>query len=153
MGPHGNHPRVMREVPKELAKPLSINNQQSWLTGKVLGHGNLANVTPIYKKDWKDDWGKYRPVSLISVLGKVMEKIILSLIKQHVQNDQGIKPSQHGFMKDKSCLTSLVFYEKVICVVDEGKAVDMAQLDFSKAFDTISNSVFPEKLVADNLDE
>lgn len=84
MGPHRSRPRVMREVPKELVKPLSINYQQSWLTGEVLSDWKLASVTPIYKKDWKGDPGKYKPVSLTSVLGKAMEKIILSAIKQHV---------------------------------------------------------------------
>lgn len=93
MGPHGSPPKEMKEVPKELVKPHSINYQQSWLAGEVLGDWKLANVTPFYKKDWKDDPGKYRPVSLTSALGKVMEKIMLSVIKQHMQNDQGIKPN------------------------------------------------------------
>ncbi|RMC14996.1 hypothetical protein DUI87_07175 [Hirundo rustica rustica] len=58
-----------------------------------------------------------------SLLGKVMEKIMLSMIKQHVQNNQRIKPSQHGFMKGRFCL---VFYDKVTYLVDEGEAVDVA---------------------------
>ncbi|KAK4822542.1 hypothetical protein QYF61_015548 [Mycteria americana] len=52
-----------------------------------------------------------------------------------------IRPSQHGFMKGRSCLTNLIsFHDKVTRLVDEGKAVDVACLDFSKAFDT----VFPQ---------
>ncbi|RMC15503.1 hypothetical protein DUI87_07695 [Hirundo rustica rustica] len=50
MGPDGIHPRVMRELADELAKPLSIIYQESWLTGEVPGNWKLANVTPIYKK-------------------------------------------------------------------------------------------------------
>jgi len=53
-----------------------------------------------------------------------------------VKNNQGIRPSQHGFMKGKSCLTNLIFfYDQVTHIAFEGKAVDVVYLDFSKAFD------------------
>ena len=73
-----------------LAKPLSTIYQRSWLSGEVPEDWRLANVTPIYKKSRKEDLGNYRPVSLTSVPGKVMEQIILGEITQHVQNSQGI---------------------------------------------------------------
>ncbi|KAK4827545.1 hypothetical protein QYF61_019169 [Mycteria americana] len=100
------YPRVLKELAEVLTKPLSINYQQSWLTGEVPVDWRLANVTPIYKKGWKEDPGNYRPVSLTSVT----------------------------------------------CLVDEGKAVDVIYLDFSKAFDTISHSILLEKMAANGLD-
>lgn len=78
-------PKVTGEV---LNKPLPNNYQQSWKTREVPVDWQLANVTPIYKKCWKEDLGTYRPVSLTSVPGKVMEQIILSAIMQHVQDNQ-----------------------------------------------------------------
>ena len=44
---------------------------------------------PIYRKGWKEDPGNYRPVSLTSVPGNVMEQIILCAITQHTQDNQG----------------------------------------------------------------
>ncbi|PKU43563.1 hypothetical protein llap_6139 [Limosa lapponica baueri] len=127
--------------------------QQSWLTREVPADWRLANVTPIHTKGQQDDPGNYRPVSLTTVPGTVMEQIILSAIMQHMKYTQVIRPSQHGFMRGTSCLTNLIsFYDKMTCLVDEGKAVDFVYLDFSKAFGTFFHSIHLEKLTAHVLD-
>jgi len=52
-----------------------------------------------------------------------------------------------------SCLTNLIFfYDQLTCLMDEGGAVDVVYLDFSKAFDTVPHSIYPEKLAGHGLD-
>jgi len=143
----GIHPRVLKELADVLVNTLFIIYQQTWFSGAVPADWKLANVMPIYKKGRKDNSGSYRPVSLTLVPGKVMEQIILSAIMRHTQDNQVIRPSQHGFTKGRSCLTSMVsFYDKLAHLVNEGKAVEFVYLDFSKAFDIVSHSILLEKL-------
>ncbi|KAJ7419764.1 RNA-directed DNA polymerase from mobile element jockey-like protein [Pitangus sulphuratus] len=82
-----------------------------------------------------------------------MEQIILSVVTRHTQDNQGIRPSQHRFRRGRSCLINLIsFYDQVTFLVEEGKAVSVVYLDFSKTFDTVSHGNLLEKLAAHSLD-
>ena len=100
MGPDVIHPRVLRELADIIAEPLSIIFQPSWESGEVPVDWKLANVVPIFKKGKKEDPGNYRPVSLTSVPGKIMEKIILEVIEAHL-GDNAVHWSQPTWVHER----------------------------------------------------
>jgi len=145
---------VLRELADVIAEPLSIIFERSWRTGEVPENWRKASIIPIFKKGKKEDPGNYRPVSLTSIPGKVMEQFILEVINKQMEKKKVIRSSQHGFTKGKSCLTNLIaFYDGITGWVDEGRAMDVVYLDFSKVLDTVSHKILLGKLRKCGLDE
>ncbi|KGL74990.1 hypothetical protein N309_02432, partial [Tinamus guttatus] len=86
MGPDGMHPRVLSELADVIPKLLSIIFKSSWRMGEVPEDWKKANVTPVFKKGKEEDPGNYRPISLKSVPGKVMEQPILAVVSRHMED-------------------------------------------------------------------
>lgn len=105
MEPSGTHPRVLREL-TNVIRPLQIIFQCFWESGEVPLDWKLAKV---FKEGKKEDRGDYRPVSLTSQPGKIMEKVMLGVMEKHLRDNVILDHSQHGFTRGMSCLTKLLF--------------------------------------------
>ena len=148
-GPDGITPKFLQELVDEVAVPLGAIFTKSMAEGVIPEDWRKAHVCPIFKKGQKSDPANYRPVSLTSVPGKVMERVIKETMMSHLSRNQLIKTSQHGFMPKKSCTTNLLEYlEMLTKAVDSGEKVDVVYLDFAKAFDLVPRLRLVAKLKA-----
>ena len=120
-GPDGIYSNVLKALSSELSTPLSILFNKSMEDGFVPQDWRQANVCPLYKKGSKTDCGNYRPVSLTCILSRIMEGVIKEHLYGYLMANNLIRPSQHGFCKNRSTATNLLtFLEKVTSWVDGG---------------------------------
>ena len=98
----------------------------------------MANVTPVHKKNEKTLPGNYRPVSLLSTIGKSMERCVHKHLYNFVLDHRLITPFQSGFTKNDSTTNQLIYLYHTFCeAIDNGREVRVVFCDISKAFDRV----------------
>ena len=134
-GVDGISPKILKETVEQISTPLAHVFNMSLKEGIVPFEWKEANIIPLFKKGSRNKSVNYRPVSLTSVICKLLETIIRDHMMDFLIKHKLINPSQHGFLKAKSCLTNLLcFLEEITKWVDDGSPVDVIYLDFQKAF-------------------
>lgn len=148
-GPDKVTGRVLIELEDVVALPLCLIFNKSLSSGEVPEDWRIANVTSVFKKGNRSLAENYRPISLTSVVCKLLESLICEVIIEHLSEHQVLRSSQHGFVSHRSCLTNLLEYlETITALLDQGHNIDVFYLDFSKAFDRVPHQRLLAKLTA-----
>eukprot|EP00061_Rhincodon_typus_P007232 g28737.t1 len=138
LGPDQVYPRTLREARNVISGPFAEVFVSLVATGEASEDWRLDNTVPLFKKVGEEKLGNYRPVSLTSVVGNLLEGILRDRIYMYLERHGLIRDSQHGYVRGKSCLTNLIeLFEEVTKKFDEGRAVDLNYMDFSKVFDMV----------------
>ncbi|KAJ7405771.1 RNA-directed DNA polymerase from mobile element jockey-like protein [Pitangus sulphuratus] len=154
MGSVGIHSRILKELADVIVQPLLMTFEWSWESREVPSDWKLVSFVLIFKKGKTQNLRNYSAVSLTSVPGKLMEKIILGNTEKHLKDNAVTGHRQHGFRRGKSCLSNLIsFYDKVTHLADQRKPVDVIFLDFSKALGTVSHSMLLDEISSTQLDK
>ena len=137
-GVGGIAPILLEETVEQISMLLAHVFNISLQEEEVPSEWKEANIIPLLKNGSRNKSVNYRRVCLTSVICKLLETIIRDDIMDFLIKHKLINPSQHGFLKAKSCLTNLIcFFEEITKWVNEGSQVDIIYLDFQKAFDKV----------------
>ncbi|KAL8561583.1 hypothetical protein ACOMHN_024819 [Nucella lapillus] len=138
---------VLKECAPNLAPALTTLFQYSLDTGDLPSDWRNANIACVYKKGDKHAAENYRPISLTSVISKLLEHIICRNILTHLEKHDILTNLNHGFRSGYSCDTQLLLTSHdLLQSYDRQHQVDVAILDFSKAFDTVPHKRLLHKL-------
>ena len=119
----------------------------SLVTGQVPAEWKSATVLPLFKKGDPADPGNYRPISILSVVGKLCEKLVNSQLSSYLEKNHILSKSQHGFRSGHSTETAMLdTVSYLITNRDSGRISTMLAADTSKAFDSVEHNSLLEKL-------
>lgn len=104
-------------------------------------------ISPLYKKQDKEDVRSYRPIALIPVFSKIVEKVIYNCLNNYFEKNNIFATEQSGFRKNKSIdMAILNFLETIIKGLDKKKRVTALYMDMTKAFDHVEHTTLMQKL-------
>ena len=137
-GPDGISPRLLKEGGDAIVPSLTRLFNLSLASAKVPKSWKNANVIPIFKKDDKSLTNNYRPISLLCVVSKIMEKIIFKHVYNFLHQHGLLSKLQSGFKPGDSTVNQLAALYHMFCLaLDEKKDVRIVFCDISKAFDKV----------------
>lgn len=144
----------MKETAEEISLSLKIIFSTSLRTKIVLADWKDGEITALFKKGNKVEPSNSRPVSLTSIVSKIMEKIITDALIEHTKINKYLSKSQYGFIQGRSTtLHLLTVPERWTEVIDDGNEVHCIYLDLMKAFDKVPHKRLLSKLKSYNVND
>ena len=139
-GPDMISNKLLRVSAYGIADSVTKLINRSLALGQFPNKWKTANVVPIHKKGSVHETGNYRPISLLSCLSKICERVVAAKLSHHLETHNLLSPFQSAYRRGYSTETQLAgLIHKIAQAVDDGHVVRASFLDISKAFDSVSH--------------
>ena len=146
-GPFSIPTKILKNYSHILINPLTTIINKSLSEGIFPSYLKAALVCPIFKKDDKTKCANYRPISLLSNIGKIFERVMYNRIEEFLNDSEIIYKLQFGFRKKYSTNHALLsIVEKIRANLDNKTFSCGVFVDLEKAFDTVNHMILLQKL-------
>lgn len=132
----------IKYLQKQISPVLAKLMNMSFMSNTYPDQLKNAIIRPIYKSGSHLEYTNYRPIAILSVVDKIIEKIIVSQISNFLDHNNVLSDTQHGFRKGRSTISALLgFADHVNEYLNSGKQVIALFIDYKKAFDTLDHDI------------
>ena len=146
-GPDDISPILLKKCVNSLSLPLCMLWNHSFQNGVIPQKLKEGLVIPVHKGGPRTKAKNYRAISLTSHLIKAIERVLVKKLIEYLESVDLLNNRQHGFRKNRSCLSQLMdHYQSILNIMENGNAADVIYLDFAKAFDKVDHGILIRKL-------
>ena len=138
---------MLKDCRTVISTPLTFIINMSLQTSTVPSEWKTALITPIHKKGSKTDANNYRPISILPVVSKILEKAVQQQLMDHLESNNLLSDKQFGYRKQRSTdIAATLFTDNIRKACDKGLVSGALFIDLSKAFDTLGHHNILTKL-------
>ena len=134
--------KLLKIIPDLIIKPLCRLINKSFSEGIFPDFLKIVKVIPIHKGNSIQDMNNYRPISLLSIFDKIIEKLMHKRLYNFLEDNNILYEKQYGFRKKNSTIFSLIeITEKIKESIDKNKYGCGIFIDLRKAFNTVNHGI------------
>lgn len=140
-------PRLLKLAAPLISDSLTYICNQSITTSTFPDKWKMGKVRPLFKNGQRDDTNNYRPISVLPVISKLLEKHVHDALMSFLTSNKLLHATQSGFRPSHSCETALLkMINKFLSAINDGQIIGMVVVDFRKAFDLVDHKLLLKKL-------
>ena len=134
---------VAEEILPAVTHIVNLSIQQAIFPSQY----KIAKVIPLFKKDDPLSPKNYRPVAILCILSKVIERVVFMQIVEYMTKNDLFHPNHHGFRAYHSTATAMIqMYDSWVQAADKGELTGVCMLDMSAAFDIVDHGILLQKM-------